>query len=130
MKTAAMSAFALLLAVGAIPAVAATSTNPASPNSQDTTTKLEPEPGMIARQQLQNDLTKAGLTDIRIMPESFLVRAKDSKGSLVMMIFNPDSFTEVTMPNNAAANSQSGNDTNKSTSEKMTAPSPLGSGPC
>jgi hypothetical protein len=47
-----------------------------------------------------------------------------------MMIFNPDSFTEVTMPNNAAANSQSGNDTNKSTSEKMTAPSPLGSGPC
>ena len=72
MKTAAMSAFALLLTVGAIPAVAATSTNPASPNNQDTTTKPEPEPGMIARQQLQNDLTKAGFTYIRIMPGSFL----------------------------------------------------------
>ena len=56
--------------------------------------------------------------------ESFLVRAKDSKGAPVMMIINPNSFTEVTMPNNAAANGQSGNNTNKSTSEKMTAPSP------
>ena len=91
------------MTVGAIPAVAATSTNPTSANNQDTTTKPEPEPGMIARQQLQNDLTKAGFTDIKIMPESFLVRAKDSKGTPVMMIINPDSFTEVTTPNNAAA---------------------------
>jgi hypothetical protein len=47
-------------------------------------------------QRLRDDLTKAGFTDITIMPTSFLVRAKDSQGNPVMMVINPDSFTEVT----------------------------------
>jgi hypothetical protein len=47
-------------------------------------------------QKLHDDLTKAGFTDITIMPSSFLVRAKDSEGHPVMMVINPDSMTEVT----------------------------------
>ena len=47
-------------------------------------------------QKLRDDLTKAGFTNITIMPSSFLVRAKDSQGNPVMMIVNPDSLTEVT----------------------------------
>ena len=47
-------------------------------------------------QKLHDDLTKAGFTDITIMPSSFLVRAKDSQGNPVMMVINPDSLTEVT----------------------------------
>ncbi|HEY1452430.1 MAG TPA: hypothetical protein VGF57_03115 [Roseiarcus sp.] len=47
-------------------------------------------------QRLRNDLAKAGFTDITIMPSSFLVRAKDSQGNPVMMVINPDSFTEMT----------------------------------
>ena len=47
-------------------------------------------------QKLRNDLTKAGFTDITIMPSSFLVRAKDSQGNPVMMVINPDSLTKVT----------------------------------
>lgn len=47
-------------------------------------------------QQLHDDLTKAGFTDITIMPSSFLVRAKDSRGHPIMMVINPDSLTEVT----------------------------------
>jgi len=47
-------------------------------------------------QKLHDDLTKAGFTDIRIMPSSFLVRAKDSQGNPVMMVINPDSLAEVT----------------------------------
>ncbi len=47
-------------------------------------------------QRLRDDLTKAGFSDITIMPSSFLVRAKDSQGNPVMMVINPDSFTEVT----------------------------------
>jgi hypothetical protein len=47
-------------------------------------------------QKLRDDLTKAGFTDITIMPSSFLVRAKDSQGNPVMMVINPDSLTEVT----------------------------------
>jgi hypothetical protein len=51
------------------------------------------------RQQVQNNLAKAGYTDIKIMPESFLVRAKDRTGNPVMMIINPDSVTAITEVN-------------------------------
>src|SRR6476646_4251278 len=47
-------------------------------------------------QKLHDDLTKAGFTDITIMPASLLVRAKDAQGNSVMMVINPDSLTEVT----------------------------------
>jgi hypothetical protein len=48
------------------------------------------------RQQLQDDLAKAGYTDVKIMPSSFLVEAKDKKGAAVEMVIGPDSITEVT----------------------------------
>jgi hypothetical protein len=48
------------------------------------------------QQQVQNNLKSAGFTDIKIMPESFLVRAKDKSGNPVMMVINPDSITAVT----------------------------------
>jgi hypothetical protein len=48
------------------------------------------------RQQVQNNLEQAGYTDIEIMPESFLVRAKDKNGNSVMMVINPDSVTAIT----------------------------------
>jgi hypothetical protein len=47
-------------------------------------------------QQVRNNLKSAGFTDIKIMPESFLVRAKDKSGNPVMMVINPDSITAVT----------------------------------
>ena len=53
---------------------------------------------------MQDNLAKAGFTDIKVMPESFLVRAKDQQGNPVMMVINPDSFTEVTtIPNKSAS---------------------------
>ena len=58
------------------------------------------------RQQLASDLTKAGFTDIKIMPESFLIRAKDSKGNPVMMVINPDSVTAMTQISAPASGSQ------------------------
>ena len=45
--------------------------------------------------QLQKTLQDAGLTDIQIVPHSFLVRAKDRDGHLVMMVINPDSIMAV-----------------------------------
>jgi hypothetical protein len=47
-------------------------------------------------QKLHDDLTKAGFTDISVMPSSLLVHAKDSQGNSVMMLINADSVTEVT----------------------------------
>ena len=46
-------------------------------------------------QKLHDDLTKAGFTDITIMPASLIVRAKDAQGNSIMMVINPDSLTDV-----------------------------------
>jgi hypothetical protein len=62
-----------------------------SPTAPDSSASNEP-----LRQQVQDNLKKAGFTDIKVMPTSFLVRAKDQSGNPVMMVINPDSFTEVT----------------------------------
>jgi hypothetical protein len=56
-------------------------------------------------QQVRDNLAQAGYTDIKIMPESFLVRAKDKSGNLVMMVINPDSITAITDVNPRGGNS-------------------------
>jgi hypothetical protein len=48
------------------------------------------------RQQLQNQLQQAGYTDVKVMPSSFYVQAKDKKGDPVAMVIGPDTFAEVT----------------------------------
>ncbi len=87
---------AVLLSCGfAGSAVAATDTAPTgSANSQNATPRMQ-APAHVS-QKLRDDLTKAGFTNITIMPSSFLVRAKDSQGNPMMMVINPDSVTEVT----------------------------------
>jgi hypothetical protein len=105
----------MLLGVGltvllAIPAVA--QTNSANQNSSPATTgsiasqsDSTQNPSTPIRQQVQQNLSKAGFTDIKIMPESFLVRAKDPSGNAVMMVINPDSVTAVTFGPNSTTNS-------------------------
>src|ERR1700689_2635306 len=63
-------------------------------------TQTAPETQVPAHmsQKLHDDLTKAGFTDINIMPASLIVRAKDAQGNSIMMVINPDSLTEVTQP--------------------------------
>jgi hypothetical protein len=58
------------------------------------------------QQHMTQDLLKAGFTNVEVMPESFLVRAKDKDGLPVMMVINPDSVTAVTAVS-APANSSS-----------------------
>jgi hypothetical protein len=53
-------------------------------------------PKTTAMQQIKQDLETAGFKDVQIMPESFLVRARDKEGRPVMMVINPDSVTSVT----------------------------------
>jgi hypothetical protein len=86
---------AVLLCCGfAGSSVAATDTAPTGSTSQNAAPNAQ-SPAHIS-QRLRHDLSKAGFTDIKIMPSSFLVRAKDSQGNPVMMVINPDSMTEVT----------------------------------
>ena len=72
---------------------------------------------MHIAQKMRDDLTKAGFTDIHIMPSSFLVRAKDSSGNPVMMVVNPDSITAITEESSAStAGHNSGASNNGATS--------------
>jgi hypothetical protein len=74
-------------ALGAMDSARSTSAQGAAPTAQGP---------VHLGQKLRDDLTKAGFTNITIMPSSFVVRAKDSRGNPVMMVINPDSPTEVT----------------------------------
>jgi len=87
----------LLLSFGfAGSAVAATTNTAPAGSAGDQNVAPSGQGSNHISQKLREDLTKAGFTNITIMPSSFLVRAKDSQGNPVMMVINPDSFTEVT----------------------------------
>jgi hypothetical protein len=63
--------------------------------------------------RMKSELEQSGFKDVKIMPESFLVRAKDKDGHPVMMIVNPDSLTAVTALGNSGnmGNASSANGT-------------------
>ncbi len=85
----------------ALPALAATATTKDSSNAAPPdTTQIE--------QQLHQDLSKAGYTDIKIMPGSFLVQAKDKLGNETEMMISPHSMTEVTAMSPPGSSTQSG----------------------
>ena len=65
----------------------------AAMDSAQTTTDTQASGHMS--QKLHDDLTKAGFTDITIMPASLIVRAKDAQGNSIMMVINPDSLTDL-----------------------------------
>ena len=87
--------------------------NPGSPVQKgQTETNANPATtsgaNMHITQKLRADLSRAGFTNISIMPSSFIVRAKNSEGDPVMMVINPDSvtaLTEETQSSNSASNS-------------------------
>lgn len=72
------------------------------------------------QQQVKDNLAQAGFTNIRILPESFLVRATDKNGNPVMMVINPDSMTEVTgMSTDQTGSKQAEANQNSAQSAKM-----------
>jgi hypothetical protein len=62
------------------------------------------QPSQPVREQVKQTLEAAGFTDVQVMPESFLVRAKDPAGSPVIMVIDPDSFTAFSEPQNQQSN--------------------------
>jgi hypothetical protein len=87
--------------------------------------------GLHISQKLRNDLTSAGFTDIHIMPESFMVRAKDSQGNPVMMVINPDSVTAITeevQSTNSASTAKHGATNNNNSNSAGATPGPSSTG--
>ncbi len=122
MRTFLLTTAALAMAAAA-PAFAATGTDTAAGPSMnqsgmtgansgtDTSGPLSGPMGAVVQQKIHNEMSQAGFTDIHVMPQSFLVRAKDSSGNPVMMVINPDSITAVTRMGGQSANqsAQNGN---------------------
>jgi hypothetical protein len=64
------------------------------------------------KQEMKSTLQQAGFSNVRVMPDSFLVQAKDKSGHPVAMIINPNSMTEIvdegTMGQTAAGQTAAG----------------------
>ena len=52
--------------------------------------------GQSIGQNIRSDLARAGYRDIQMVPDTFVVRAKDPTGVSVMMVLSPNSITVVT----------------------------------
>jgi hypothetical protein len=77
---------------------------PAAANAHAEQTSSAGQHGDL-QQQMKQDLQKAGFTDVSVLPNSFLVQAKDRSGDPVAMIVGPNSMTAlVAQPSSTATN--------------------------
>lgn len=111
MRFLAMTAAALVL--GAAPALAATTgtnaptgagtilyeaTGPGNTGNNGAATQNQGNmPSPEIQQRIRHELSQAGFTDIHVMPQSFLVHAKDSAGNPVYMAITPHSLSALTL---------------------------------
>jgi hypothetical protein len=108
MVKAKLTALAVMLTVSSA-AFAQTSVVPAPATPAPTATpktatgQTQAGPGDL-QQELTARLQKAGFTDVKVLPDSFLVRADDKSGNAVMMSITPDSMTELTAVNASSQN--------------------------
>lgn len=75
---------------------AAQSTTPPTTQSSNSTAAKAPSNTANFKQQVTTDLQKAGFTNVKVKPDSFLIQANDKSGNPVTMFITPDSMAEVT----------------------------------
>jgi hypothetical protein len=95
MKKTTLVAAAILTTVSSVALAQAADSNTGALPSQATTTNPKPN-GSGLRQQLANSLQQSGFTNIKVVPDSFLVQANDKSGNPVTMFIGPNSATEFT----------------------------------
>jgi|SRR5579863_770785 len=110
MKKITLVAAAILTTVSSVALAQAVNSNSGSAPSPTTTANPQPS-GPNLRQQLTNSLQQSGFTNIKVVPESFLVQANDKSGNPVTMFIGPNSVAEVTTvgSNDQASGSNSNN---------------------
>src|ERR1700759_4582164 len=52
-----------------------------------------PDPAEDVTKKLHDDLTARGFTDVKVMPQAFLISAKDKDGNPLLMLVGPNSMT-------------------------------------
>ena len=93
--TAAAASALLLSHAGVMAQTKTPNTQPSSAPSIDETQSPNASTHVSLRAQVRDMLQKEGFTDVRVVPSSFMVRAKDKDGNPVVMSISPDSFTEL-----------------------------------
>jgi hypothetical protein len=63
---------------------------------------------LAAAQKIEQDLKKAGFTDIKVVAESFVVQAKSKDGNPVLMTIGPHGMSVFEAQTTGSSNSQSG----------------------
>jgi hypothetical protein len=84
----------------------------ANSNSPTPATTANPQPSQSnIRQRLTNNLQQSGFTNIKVVADSFLVKATDKSGNPATMFIGPNSETEVTTVglNDQASDPKKGN---------------------
>jgi hypothetical protein len=95
MKKIMLLAAAILTTVSSAALAQTPSSNSGAAPAAATSTNPQPS-GSSLRQQLTNSLQLSGFTNIKVVPDSFLVQANDKTGNPVTMFIGPNSATEVT----------------------------------
>ena len=74
----------------------------------DQASQTPPASSGSTREQMTTTLQQSGFTDVKVMPDAFLVSAKDKSGNPVTMFINPNSMTEVIGTNAPAQSGATG----------------------
>ena len=108
--TATAASVLLLCQAGAIAQTKTPAPQPGSTPSINETQSTMPNASTHGslRAQVRDMLQKEGFTDVRVMPSSFMVRAKGKDGNPVVMSISPDSFTEVSEVGSPASDNSAG----------------------
>ena len=61
-------------------------------------------------QQLHDKLVEQGYSDVHVVPQSFLISAKDKNGKPIMMLLGPNSMTVLSAPPSGDPNTAQSHD--------------------
>lgn len=104
MKTYTAVAALMTIAGGAMAQTNATPTQPTTGTAAGTSM---PANQTDVRDKMVDALKQAGFSDVKMMPGSYVVQAKDKSGQSVNMLITPDSVTEMVGAGGAAAKTPS-----------------------
>jgi hypothetical protein len=80
---------AAVVSIGLLPGAALAQSGSTTASTQAQTTQTLP-------QEIRQKLSKQGFTDVKVVPGSFIVSAKDKDGDPVSMVIGPHSMTMFT----------------------------------
>lgn len=108
MNNTSMAASLVAALTVAAPALAQNASSQNTSKASQATQSGTSSQNLAAAQQIQQDLQKAGFTDVKVVAESFVVQAKSKDGNPVVMTIGPQGMSVFEAMNVDSKGSQSG----------------------